>query len=140
MPPAQRIELGRHIVADPTICHGKPTFKGTRIMMGQANRTGSGFKFFSRPDTIERAVEILPCIESISAFRLPDGVANGARPYGSGQNLQRAHWNSVRASVLFGCRFRPDPVDRPAGFGLTLWIDPRRETKDQGYNPGLYPC
>src|SRR5260221_14078128 len=32
---AQRIELGRHIVADPTICHGKPTFKGTRIMVWQ---------------------------------------------------------------------------------------------------------
>lgn len=31
----QRIELGRHIVADPAICHGKPTFKGTRIMVWQ---------------------------------------------------------------------------------------------------------
>ncbi len=25
--------LGRYIVADPTICHGKPTFRGTRIMV-----------------------------------------------------------------------------------------------------------
>lgn len=31
----QRIELGRYIVADPAICHGKPTFKGTRIMVWQ---------------------------------------------------------------------------------------------------------
>ena len=31
----ERIELGRHIVADPAICHGKPTFKGTRIMVWQ---------------------------------------------------------------------------------------------------------
>jgi len=23
--------LGRYIVADPNICHGKPTFRGTRI-------------------------------------------------------------------------------------------------------------
>lgn len=30
-----RVELGRHIVADPEICHGKPTFKGTRIMVWQ---------------------------------------------------------------------------------------------------------
>jgi uncharacterized protein (DUF433 family) len=30
-----RIELGEHIVADPRICHGKPTFKGTRIMVWQ---------------------------------------------------------------------------------------------------------
>jgi len=32
---AHRVELGRHIVADPLICHGKPTFKGTRIMVWQ---------------------------------------------------------------------------------------------------------
>lgn len=27
--------IGRHIVADPDICHGKPTFQGTRIMVWQ---------------------------------------------------------------------------------------------------------
>src|ERR1035437_4463707 len=32
---AERVELGRHIVADPLICHGQPTFKGTRIMVWQ---------------------------------------------------------------------------------------------------------
>lgn len=31
----KRIELGQHIVANPEICHGKPTFKGTRIMVWQ---------------------------------------------------------------------------------------------------------
>ena len=25
--------LGRYIVADPTICHGEPTFRGTRTMV-----------------------------------------------------------------------------------------------------------
>jgi uncharacterized protein (DUF433 family) len=30
---ACRVELGRHIVADPRLCHGQPTFKGTRIMV-----------------------------------------------------------------------------------------------------------
>jgi uncharacterized protein (DUF433 family) len=30
-----RIELGRFIVADPAICHGKLTYKGTRIMVWQ---------------------------------------------------------------------------------------------------------
>ncbi len=30
---AARIELGRYIVADPAICHGKPTFKGTRVFV-----------------------------------------------------------------------------------------------------------
>jgi uncharacterized protein (DUF433 family) len=31
----ERLELGKYIVADPQICHGKPTFKGTRIMVWQ---------------------------------------------------------------------------------------------------------
>ena len=25
--------MGRYIVADPKICHGKPTFRGTRILV-----------------------------------------------------------------------------------------------------------
>ena len=29
----KRVELGKHIVADPYICHGQPTFKGTRKMV-----------------------------------------------------------------------------------------------------------
>lgn len=27
--------FGRYIVSDPKICHGKPTFKGTRILVSQ---------------------------------------------------------------------------------------------------------
>jgi uncharacterized protein (DUF433 family) len=29
----RRKPIGRHIVADPLICHGKLTFKGTRILV-----------------------------------------------------------------------------------------------------------
>ena len=32
---SERTELGRYIVADPEMCHGKPTFKSTRIMVWQ---------------------------------------------------------------------------------------------------------
>ncbi|MGC9103949.1 MAG: DUF433 domain-containing protein [Candidatus Methanodesulfokora sp.] len=28
-----RIEIGRYIVIDDEICHGKPTFKGTRVLI-----------------------------------------------------------------------------------------------------------
>ncbi len=31
----KRVILGRYIVADPHVCHGKPTFRGTRIMVWQ---------------------------------------------------------------------------------------------------------
>ena len=30
-----RIEINEYIVADSNICHGKPTFKGTRVMVWQ---------------------------------------------------------------------------------------------------------
>ena len=32
---AERIIINKYIVADPKICHGKPTFKGTRVMVWQ---------------------------------------------------------------------------------------------------------
>jgi len=32
---SEAVELGEYIVADPLVCHGKPTFKGTRIMVWQ---------------------------------------------------------------------------------------------------------
>ena len=28
-----RAEISKHIVADSEICHGKPTFKGTRVLV-----------------------------------------------------------------------------------------------------------
>lgn len=31
----QKVVINKYIVADPNICHGKPTFKGTRIMVWQ---------------------------------------------------------------------------------------------------------
>ena len=31
----KRIVINKYIVADPKICHGKPTFKGTRVMVWQ---------------------------------------------------------------------------------------------------------
>ncbi len=34
MKTAQRKELGRFIVADARICRGRPTFKGTRVTVG----------------------------------------------------------------------------------------------------------
>ncbi|HIE29634.1 TPA: DUF433 domain-containing protein [Candidatus Poribacteria bacterium] len=34
----QRIEFGKYIVADPNICHGALTFKGTRIFVLREKR------------------------------------------------------------------------------------------------------
>jgi len=31
--PVEKQVLGRYVVVDPEICHGKPTFRGTRIFV-----------------------------------------------------------------------------------------------------------
>ena len=31
----RKVTINKYIVADPNICHGKPTFKGTRMMVWQ---------------------------------------------------------------------------------------------------------
>jgi uncharacterized protein (DUF433 family) len=42
----QRRHLGRYIVVDPAICHGKPTFLGTRIMVAQVlKQVGKGMSW-----------------------------------------------------------------------------------------------
>ncbi len=47
----RRAELGQYIVADPEICHGKPTFKGTRIMVWQV------LDALARGESVEEIVE-----------------------------------------------------------------------------------
>jgi uncharacterized protein (DUF433 family) len=42
----QRKLLGRYMVADPEICHGKPTFLDTRIMVAQVlNQVAKGMSW-----------------------------------------------------------------------------------------------
>lgn len=42
------VVINQYIVADPKICHGKPTFKGTRVMVWQVLemlKTGKSTKY-----------------------------------------------------------------------------------------------
>jgi len=40
--------IGRHIVADPAICHGQPIFRGTRILVSDLlEQVGSGMAWES---------------------------------------------------------------------------------------------
>lgn len=64
----QRKLLGRYVVVDPAICHGKPTFLGTRIMVVQVlkqvakgmpwNEITAEWRGSIRVDAIAEAVEL----------------------------------------------------------------------------------
>ena len=43
----KKVVINQYIVADPNICHGKPTFAGTRVMIWQVLemlRSGESYK------------------------------------------------------------------------------------------------
>ena len=43
--------IGRHIVIDPKICHGKPTFRGTRVLVADVvEQLASGMAWETRID------------------------------------------------------------------------------------------
>ena len=40
--------IGRHIIVDPKVCHGQPTFRGTRILVSDVlEQVGSGMAWES---------------------------------------------------------------------------------------------
>ena len=51
-----RIEINRHIIADSEICHGKPTFRGTRVMVWQV------LEMLETGDSIEDIVKAYPSL------------------------------------------------------------------------------
>ncbi len=53
----RRILVNKYIVADPTICHGKPTFAGTRIMVWQV------LEMLAAGETQENISKVFPSLE-----------------------------------------------------------------------------
>jgi len=67
-----RIELGEFIVADPLICHGKPTYKGTRIMVWQI------LQDLARGESVNEVVKAWGGRVSVAAVRETIRLAGGA--------------------------------------------------------------
>ncbi len=61
-----RIEINKHIVADPEICHGKLTFKGTRVMVWQV------LELLAEGESYQKILKAFPSLRSpnISARRV----------------------------------------------------------------------
>jgi uncharacterized protein (DUF433 family) len=59
--------LGRYIVTDPRICHGKPTFRGTRIMVWQVlEQVASGMAWEAIVEEWEGGVSKEAVAEAVS--------------------------------------------------------------------------
>ena len=52
----RQVILNDYVVADPEICHGKPTFKGTRIMVWQV------LEMLAVGESIEELIEDFPSL------------------------------------------------------------------------------
>ena len=52
-----RIQINKYIVADSEICHGKPTFKGTRVMVWQI------LEMLADGETIAEILEDFPSLK-----------------------------------------------------------------------------
>lgn len=53
----RRVLVNKYIVADPSICHGKPTFAGTRIMVWQV------LEMLAAGETQENISKAFPSLE-----------------------------------------------------------------------------
>jgi uncharacterized protein (DUF433 family) len=65
----QRIIINENIIADPNICHGKPTFKGTRIMVWQI------LDMLKAGESIENIIQSFP---SLTPQAVEDALAYAA--------------------------------------------------------------
>ena len=74
---AHRLELGKYVIADPHICHGKPTYRGTRIMVWQI------LDDLARGETIAQIVKAwggrVPRAAILETIRLASGAFLDAR-------------------------------------------------------------
>ncbi len=52
----QKVIINKYIIADPNICHGKPTFRGTRVMVWQI------LEMLSAGDTERDILEAFPSL------------------------------------------------------------------------------
>ena len=53
----RKVLVNKYIVADPAICHGKPTFAGTRIMVWQV------LEMLAAGETKENISKVFPSLE-----------------------------------------------------------------------------
>ena len=72
-PARTRVELGKYIVADSGTCHGKPTFKGSRVMVWQV------LARLQRGETVDELCAAWPHAVTPEAVELAGAMFRDAR-------------------------------------------------------------
>lgn len=82
-----KIVLNKYIVADPEICHGKPTFKGTRIMVWQI------LKMLAAGESVEEILQDFPSLKRAHISVALEYAAQmiGGERYSFPRHLARHH-------------------------------------------------
>ena len=107
MPRKQRKLLGRYVVADPAICHGQPTFIGTRIMVWQVlEMVAEGVSWDaimaqwpgSVPrEAIAEAVELVELLEKLEDAQVArQAIAELKAAKGNRRRAGRREWTAVQ--------------------------------------------
>ncbi len=73
--------LGRYIVVDPAVCHGRPTFRGTRILVADVlEQVASGLAWEAIVDEWRGAVSREAIAEAVRLAREALLVHGGSLP------------------------------------------------------------
>jgi uncharacterized protein (DUF433 family) len=68
--PAKVRTIGRHIVADPKICHGRPTFRGSRVLVADVlDQVAAGMDWKTIIDEWNGSISIEAIAEAIRLAR-----------------------------------------------------------------------
>lgn len=64
------VNLGRYVVADPKICHGQPTFRGTRILVADVlEQVATGMAWEAIVDEWRGAINLGAIAEAVRLAR-----------------------------------------------------------------------
>ena len=83
-----QIQINKYIVADSEICHGKPTFKGTRIMVWQI------LEMIAGGETIKEILKDFPSLNKFhiaAAFEYAARLMEGERFFAFKRHSRRHH-------------------------------------------------
>jgi uncharacterized protein (DUF433 family) len=98
MPKPKRRVLGHYIVADPAICHGKPTFLGTRIMVWQVlTQVAKGMSWDAISAEWRGSVRTEAIAEAVELAR--QAFVDHAHEYGQQEGLAGTCWTRTSPTI-----------------------------------------